>query len=84
MVDAPVILKEVPFPAEVAPQEEEYHCQVAPVPKVPPVSVSVIAVPGHTVREGLPDTDVGADEVELTVTVAVKHPVVLQVPAALT
>ena len=71
MVDAPVMLKEVPLPNEVAPQEEEYHCQVAPVPKVPPDSVSVTAVPGHTDKDGVPVTKVAAEEVEFTVTVTV-------------
>ena len=70
-MEAPVILKEVPLPTEVAPQEEEYHCQVAPVPKVPPVSVKVIAVPGQTVNEGVPVTKAAAEEVEFTATVTV-------------
>ena len=70
-MEAPVILKEVPLPNEVAPQEEEYHCQVAPVPKVPSDSVSVTAVPGQTVNEGVPVTKVAAEEIEFTVTVTV-------------
>ena len=66
------------------PHEPVYHCQVEPVPKEPPVSVNVIAVPGQTVKEGFPVTEVGAVEFEFAVTVAVKHPVVLQLPSALT
>ena len=55
----------------VPPHDTVYHCQVAPVPKEPPVSAKVIAVPGQTVNEGLPVTEVGAVELEFTVTVAV-------------
>ena len=84
MVVAPVILNAVPLPAVVPPQETVYHCQVEPVPRLPPVSVSVKAIPGQTVNEGVPVTEVGADDTELTVTTAVKQPVVLQVPSART
>ena len=55
----------------VPPHETVYHCQVAPVPIVPPVSVKVMAVPGHTINEGLPDTEDGAVDIEFTVTVTV-------------
>ena len=65
------MFKVAPFPAVVPPQETVYHCQVAPVPNEPPVSVKVIAVPGQTVRDGVPVTEVGAVEVEFTVTIAV-------------
>ena len=41
------------------------------MPNEPPISVSVIGVPGQTVREGVPETEVGAEEVELTVTTTV-------------
>ena len=61
----------MPLPAVVPPQETVYHCQLAPVPSEPPVSVKVMAVPGQTVRDGEPVTDIGAEEVELTVTIAV-------------
>ena len=61
----------VPLPAEVPPHETVYHCHVAAVPNDPPDSVSVIAVPGHTVREGFPVTKVAAEEVEFIVTVTV-------------
>ena len=61
----------VPFPAVVPPHEIVYHCQVAPVPSVPPVSVSVVGVPGQTVRDGVPETELGTEETELTVTTAV-------------
>ena len=60
-----------PFPAEEPPQETVYHCQVAPVPKVPPISVRVSAVPGHTVKDGLPVTEVGSEDKLFSVTVTV-------------
>ena len=59
---------DIPFPADVPPHDEVNHCQVAPAPRVPPVSVSVTAVPGHTVREGFPVTDVEAEDKLFTVT----------------
>ena len=79
-----MILNAVPFPRKVPPHETEYHCHVATVPNVPPVSVNVIAVAEQTVRDGFPVTDETAVDNELTVRVIVKHPVVLQVPSALT
>jgi hypothetical protein len=79
-----VIFKDVPFPSEVLPQETEYHCHDALVPSVPPISVSVTAVPEHTDNEGLPVTEVGITDNELTMIEVEKHPVVLQVPSALT
>ena len=66
-----MILKVVPFPTDVPPHETVYHCQVAPVPNKPPVSVNVIGVPGQTVRDGFPVTDETAVDNELAVTVAV-------------
>ncbi len=34
-----------PVPAEIPPHEPVNHCQLAPVPKLPPVTVSVFAIP---------------------------------------
>ena len=65
------ITKAVPLPSDVPPHEVEYHCQIAPVPAVPPDSVRVIDVPVQTVKEELPETDVAAEDNKLTVTVAV-------------
>ena len=65
------MLNAVPFPAEVPPHETVYHCHVAPVPNVPPVSVNVIAIPGQTVRDGFPVTDETAVDNELDITVTV-------------
>jgi len=56
---------------------------VAPVPKVPPLTVSVEGDPEHT-EEGELEREVGAEETELTVTVPLTHVVVLQVPEACT
>jgi hypothetical protein len=75
---------EVPFPAEVPPQELEYHCHAAPVASEPPFSVSVIGVPEHTVDEGLAVTEVAAADKVLKITVALMHIVVVHVPSALT
>ena len=36
-----------PDPAEVPPQEPVYHCQVAPDPKLPPVTVRILEMPLH-------------------------------------
>ena len=66
-----MILNAVPLPAKVPPHETEYHCHVAPVPNIPPVSVNVIAVPGQTVRDGFPFTDEMAVDNEFALTIAV-------------
>ena len=50
-VVAAVIFNVVPFPDGVPPHETEYHCQVAPVPRVPPCNVSVEALPSQIVSE---------------------------------
>ena len=41
-------------------------------------------MPAQTVKEGFAVTEVGIVEIVLTITEAVKHPVVLQAPSALT
>ena len=66
-----MILNTVPLPAEVPPQETVYHCQDAPVPRVPPTSDKVTEVPGQTVRDGFPVTVVTSEDKLFTVTVAV-------------
>ena len=81
---AGVIFKVVPFPAVEPPHETVYHCQVAPVPNEPPTMVKVIAVPGHTVREGVPETDEAAEDKLFTVIVSLTQEVVLQLPTPIT
>ena len=65
------------------PQLAVYQFQLAPVPKLPPVAVSVVAPP----QVGFTDAvaPVGAvDKVFVTFTVTLAQVVVLQVPSALT
>ena len=58
-----------PFPTKAPPQVPAYHCQLAPVPKEPPLTFKVVLPPGHTLN-GLALADDGVEEVELTVIVA--------------
>ena len=74
---------EDPLPMEEPPQLPEYHCQLAPVPREPPLTVSVVGDPEQTVA-GEADAEEGADETEFTVTVVLAQVVVLQVPEART
>lgn len=39
----------VPVPAAVVPHPPVYHCQEAPLPRLPPLTVSVALFPEHTV-----------------------------------
>ena len=78
------MLIDAPLPEDVPPHEPVYHCHVAPVPKVPPDSVKVIAMPGQTVSEGDPETNETAVDKAFTVIVALTQVVVLQVPCART
>ena len=48
-----------PFPSDVPLQEPEYHCQVAPVPKLPPKTPSVVPEP---MQISFPDAELGAVE----------------------
>ena len=74
---------EAPLPTEVPPQLPLYHCHVAPLPSVPPLTDRVVGEPGQTVA-GNADAEAGAVEFEFTVTVTEAQVVVLQVPCALT
>ena len=71
-----------PVPADVPPHDPENHCAVAPVPAVPPESVSVVLPPLQI--EVVPVIPVGATESVLTVTVEDAHVVLLHVPPYLT
>ena len=79
-----VILIAVPAPAGTPPHEEEYHCQEAPVPRLPTVTVKVVAVAEQIDNDGVPVTKVGIVESALTTTETVQQFVVLQAPSALT
>ncbi len=72
-----------PEPTAVPPQDALYHCQEAPTPKDPPLTVKVEELPEQIVV-ALAKADVGAVEFELTVTVTLTQAVVLHVPVALT
>lgn len=40
---------DVPVPAAVVPHPAVYHCQEAPLPRLPPLTVRVALLPEHTV-----------------------------------
>jgi len=52
----------VPDPIEVPPHELVYHCQFAPVPKLPPTTEMFVLNPGVQLFTGLELTDVGSVE----------------------
>jgi len=56
-----------PVPSGVPPQDTEYHFQAAPVPKEPPVTVSVVGSPQVVVK--LAVAEVGLVDGVLTITV---------------
>ena len=41
------------------------------MPEVPPLSVNAVSVPGHTVKDGLPLTEVGMVDIVFVVTVTI-------------
>jgi len=67
-----------PLPTKVPPHEPVNHCAEAPVPMLPPVTVSVVLLPLHIVV--VPLIPVGAVDKVFTVTVTVAQVVVLHVP----
>ena len=69
---------EFPVPANVPPHEPVYHCTVAPVPAVPPLTVNVVLLPLQIVV--VPVIPVGATDKVFTVTNCEAQVVVLQVP----
>lgn len=73
----------VPVPAALLPQPLAYHCHVAPVPRLPPLTVSVVLLPEQIAdAEGLAED--GAVETALTLTVTLEQRLVLQEPTAFT
>ena len=60
-----------------------YHFQLAPVPSVPPVTLSVLLWPSQIVAL-LALAEVAGTDVSLTVIAKLLHTVLLQVPSALT
>ena len=67
-----------PVPADVPPHDPVNHSAVAPVPALPPETVSVVLPPLQIVV--VPVAPVGAVDNVFTVTVTVPQVVVLQVP----
>jgi hypothetical protein len=61
-----VRLNVAPVPTAVPPQLPLYHLQVAPVPKLPPVTLKVTA-PGPQSTDGVAVAAVGSVDSELTV-----------------
>lgn len=72
-----------PVPNKAPPQLPLYHFQLAPVPKLPPLTVRVVLLPEHIVDD-VAAILVAAIEVSLTVISFEIQAVVLQVPSALT
>ena len=68
----------LPVPADVPPHEPVNHSATAPVPALPPASVSVVLPPRQTFET--PEIPVGATESVLTVTDIEAQFVVLQSP----
>jgi len=68
----------LPVPADVPAQPPVNHCTVAPVPMLPPDTVSVVLLPLHIVV--VPVIPVGAVDKVFTVTVTLAQVVVLHVP----
>ena len=84
MVAAPGLTTSVlPLPAAVPPQLPVYHCQLAPVPRLPPVTVNVALFPEQSVVVVLPIL-VGAELSEFTVMAVLTQPVLPQAPSART
>ena len=72
----------LPVPITAPPQELDDHSATAPVPALPPTSVSVVLPPLQMVE--IPEILVGATESVLTLINCEAQVVVLQVPLYLT
>ena len=71
-----------PFPSEFPPHEPLYQCQVADVPKLPPVIPRVVEKLSQIV-DWLAVTELATSELSFTVIAIIKQFVVLQIPSAL-
>ena len=81
-MDVGVTETDGPLPTAVPPQLPLYHCQLAPVPNVPPTTESVVEPPSQIVV--VPDIEEAATEGWLTVTVTETQAVKLHIPSART
>jgi hypothetical protein len=83
VVDVGNLVNETPFPSKVPVQLELYQFQFAPVPRVPPIIVSITEFPIQ-IEEGVAEIEVADVDKVLTVTMVLTQLVVLHVPAAFT
>lgn len=72
-----------PEPTKVPPQLPVYHCQLAAVPRLPPLAESVAVPPEHTLVVVLL-MELAAVEGAFVFTIRPEQVVVLQIPTALT
>lgn len=79
VVEVGLTVKELPLPTAVPPHEPLYHCQLAPVPKDPPVTDNVVLLPEQMVV-AVADAEVGSVESEFTFTVTLWQEVMPQEP----
>lgn len=84
VVDAGLTVIKFPVPAAVPEQVPVNHCQDAPVPRLPPLTVSVVVAPAHTVLPDEAVTEVGFELTELSVMAVETQPVFPHAPSALT
>lgn len=81
VADAGLTVIELPVPAAVPVQLPENHCQVAPVPRLPPFTVKLVVEPEQTVAlEAL--IDAGAELGALMAMLVVTQLVFPQAPSA--
>jgi hypothetical protein len=73
---------ELPVPTGVPAQLPLYHFQLAPAPRLPPLTLNVVDVPLHMVV--VPVIEFAGLEVSLTVTVTLLQGEFLHVPSART
>ena len=72
----------LPVPAKFPPHEPEYHFQIAPIPKVPPVELNVVVDPGQ-MADGEEEAARGEVDTVFTIMVLLTQFVELHVPSAL-
>lgn len=73
----------VPVPTALAPQPLAYQCHVPPVPRLPPLTVSVLLFPEQIApADGF--AEAGVVDTAFTLTVMLEQSVVLQEPTAFT
>jgi len=80
VVVAGVTIRLLPVAIAVPPQLPLYHFQLAPVPRLPPLTLNVVFLPRQMVV--VPLIEVAGNEVSCTVTVTLLQMVLLHVPSA--